>query len=148
MRPVVEQTGFDLEALAVSQAGRRSVLKVVVDSDTGVSLDDIATVSRAVSTALDEGDDGFGSAPYTLEVTSPGVDRPLTEQRHWRRAIGRLVEWADGDRKVQGRVLGVDGDRVTIETEGGTAEHHREAISPARVQVEFSKPAGSKEHQE
>ena len=101
-----------------------------------------------MSAALDEGDDGFGSSPYTLEVTSPGVDRPLTEQRHWRRAIGRLVEWTDGGTKVQGRVLSVDGDRVTVETASGAAEHHRDEISPARVQVEFSKPQGNKEHQE
>ena len=148
VRPVVEETGFDLEALTVSQAGRRSVVKVVVDSDHGVSLDDIAAVSRAVSASLDEGDDGFGATPYTLEVTSPGVDRPLTEQRHWRRAVGRLVEWTEDGKKVQARVSNVDGDQITVETASGTAEYHRETISPARVQVEFSKPAGAKEHQE
>lgn len=140
IRPVVESAGFDLEALTVAAAGRRSVVRVIVDSDNGVSLDDIATISRAISEQLDAGDDGFGSSPYTLEVTSPGVDRPLTEQRHWRRAIGRLVEWTADGTKVQGRVRGVDGDQVTIQTAGGNEQHQRSAISPARVQVEFSKP--------
>lgn len=145
VRPVVEGAGFDLEALTVTHAGRRSVVRVIVDSDAGVSLDDIATLSRAVSQELDAGDDGFGSQPYTLEVTSPGVDRPLTDQRHWRRAVGRLVEWVDDGRKVQGRVVKVAGDVVTLDIGGTTREHQRETVSPARVQVEFSKPDGGKE---
>ena len=58
----------------------------------GVTLDDIAEVSRAVSDVLDANDDGMGRTPYVLEVTSPGVDRPLTEHRHWRRNVGRLVK--------------------------------------------------------
>lgn len=147
IRPVVEQAGFDLESLVVSQAGRRSVVRVIVDSDDGVSLDDIAAISRAVSAELDEGDDGFGASPYTLEVTSPGVDRPLTEQRHWRRATGRLVEWTADAKKVQGRVRGIEGDLVTVEIAGQTRQLDRAEISPARVQVEFSKPVGGKEQQ-
>src|SRR5687767_13711543 len=89
--PVVEGAGYDLEELVVTPAGRRSVVRVVVDRDSGVTLDDIAEVSRAVSDVLDGEDDGMGRTPYVLEVTSPGVDRPLTELRHWRRNIGRLV---------------------------------------------------------
>lgn len=94
VRGAVEAVGYDLEDLTVARAGRRDVVRVVVDRDGGVDLDDIADVSRAVSQALDETDDGFGVEPYMLEVTSPGVDRPLTENRHWRRNIGRLVKVA------------------------------------------------------
>lgn len=148
LRPVVESTGFDLETLTVSPAGRRSVVRVVVDSDTGVNLDDIATVSRAVSAKLDDSDDGFGSSPYTLEVTSPGVDRPLTEERHWRRAIGRLVRWQQDGAQTEGRVMSVDGDSVSVQVNGHNEQYRRESISPARVQVEFSKPdsGNGKEH--
>src|SRR3954468_24237916 len=83
--PVVAGAGYDLEELVVTPAGRRSVVRVVVDRDEGVTLDDIADVSRAVSAALDDNDGDLGPTPYVLEVTSPGVDRPLTDPRHWRR---------------------------------------------------------------
>lgn len=146
LRPVVEEAGFDLEALTVTPAGRRSVLRVIVDSDHGVKLDDIASISRRVSEHLDAGDDGFGAAPYTLEVTSPGVDRPLTEPRHWRRAIGRLVQWKQDGRSAEGRVVAVDGDSVTVHVQGKDEQFRREQISPARVQVEFNKPGSGKEH--
>src|SRR3954471_22234941 len=96
IEPVVGAAGYDLEELVVTPAGRRSVVRVVVDRDAGVTLDDIAEVSRAVSAALDENDGELGRAPYVLEVTSPGVDRPLTEPRHWRRNTGRLVTVAVG----------------------------------------------------
>ena len=97
LEPLVGAAGYDLEDVSVSAAGRRSVVRVFVDADGGVDLDAVATVSRVVSDALDERDSDFGGAgllggAYVLEVSSPGVDRPLTEPRHWRRAAGRLVE--------------------------------------------------------
>jgi ribosome maturation factor RimP len=88
--PVVRAAGMDLESVEVTPAGRRRVVKVVVDADGGVSLDDMAEVSRTLARELDASD-AMGDTPYTLEVSSPGVDRPLTEPRHWRRAAGRLV---------------------------------------------------------
>ena len=108
LRPTVERAvssiGFDLEEIDVRQAGRRLLVRVVVDSDTGVGLDDIAALSRRVAAELDEQDEVLGG-PYTLEVTSPGVDRPLTHVRHWRRAHLRQVEVALTDgRKVIGRI--------------------------------------------
>ena len=102
LAPVVSSAGYDLEDLGVTAAGRRSVVRVVVDRDGGIDLDDVADVSRTVSDALDALDeaepDALG-ATYVLEVTSPGVDRPLTEPRHWRRNVGRLVTatLADGE---------------------------------------------------
>src|ERR1700759_2672809 len=106
---VIEPSGFDLEEVSVIAAGRRSVVRVVVDSDEGVDLDAIARVSRAVSEALDdEAAEQIIAGAYQLEVTSPGVDRPLTEERHWRRAIDRLVAVDIGGAKVTGRVLSAD----------------------------------------
>jgi ribosome maturation factor RimP len=88
--PVVHALGMDLESVKVTSAGRRRLLRLVVDSDGGVSLDDAALASRELSVKLDASD-VMGDMPYTLEVSSPGVDRPLTQPRHWQRAVGRLV---------------------------------------------------------
>jgi ribosome maturation factor RimP len=142
--PVVAAAGYDLEAVTVSQAGRRSIVRVVVDGDDGVNLDAVAEVSRSVSDALDAGD-VLGAAPYTLEVTSPGVDRPLTLPRHWRRNTGRLVAVRHGDRSVTGRVLEADEVRVVLEVEGQSVEAPYAELGPGSVQVEFSRrdPDGS-----
>ena len=162
--PVVEAAGYDLEELAVTPAGRRSIVRVVVDRDDGVTLDDVAEVSRAVSAALDDLDGEFGSAPYVLEVTSPGVDRPLTEPRHWRRNTGRLVTVTVGAagsaEQVTGRVLEVGGDGVTlaVEAKGKPGAKKRpptrrqvpwQELGTGRVQVEFGRGrAGEDEGEE
>lgn len=153
--PVVEAAGYDLEELVVTPAGRRSIVRVVVDRDAGVTLDDVAELSRAVSTALDEHDGEFGSAPYVLEVTSPGVDRPLAEPRHWRRNTGRLVTVGVGPagsaEQVTARVVEVDGDGVTlaVEAKGKPGAKKRpptrrqvpwQELGAGRVQVEFGRP--------
>src|SRR3954447_5301407 len=123
IRPVVDGAGYDLEELVVTPAGRRSVVRVVVDRDQGVTLDDIAEVSRAVSAVLDDndGDSELGRSPYVLEVTSPGVDRPLTEPRHWRRILGRLVQVpvgpAGSSEQVTARITAVDDAGVALAVE-------------------------------
>ncbi|TFV58762.1 ribosome maturation factor RimP [Geodermatophilus sp. DF01-2] len=152
--PVVEAAGYDLEELVVTPAGRRSVVRVVVDRDAGVTLDEVAEVSRAVSTALDEHDGEFGSVPYVLEVTSPGVDRPLTEPRHWRRNAGRLVTVGVGPagaaEQVTARVLEVDdtGVALAVEAKGRPGAKKRpptrrqvpwQELGAGRVQVEFGR---------
>ncbi|MBX6769713.1 MAG: ribosome maturation factor RimP, partial [Actinomadura rubrobrunea] len=113
--PAVADAGFDLEEVDVRPAGRRRLVRLVVDADGGVSLDDVAELSRRASDLLDE-TDVMGTAPYVLEVTSPGVDRPLTEPRHWRRAAGRLVVaplTAGG--RIEGRVVSADDEAVVID---------------------------------
>ena len=93
VRDAVAGTGFELESLEEVRAGQRWLIRVIIDSDVGVGLDDITTVSRAVSLALDQRDEMI-AGPYTLEVTSPGVDRPLTQPRHWRRFAGwGIASW-------------------------------------------------------
>jgi ribosome maturation factor RimP len=142
---------IDLEAVKITSAGRRVVLRIVIDADGGVSLDDIADVSREVSAKLDA-NNAMGEAPYTLEVTSPGVDRPLTQPRHWRRAAGRLVvvpliaEDQDLERPAgagplhyRGRVIEVDQDRVTLEIDGARRTFSLGELGPGRVQVEFGR---------
>ncbi len=156
IEPVVAAAGYDLEELVVTPAGRRSVVRVVVDRDEGVSLDDVAEVSRAVSEVLDRNDGDLGRAPYVLEVTSPGVDRPLTEPRHWRRNTGRLVAVAVGPagapEQLTGRITAVDDTGVTLAVEKpGKPGARRKPPTPrhvpwaelgaGRVQVEFGRPA-------
>jgi ribosome maturation factor RimP len=160
IEPVIGAAGYDLEELVVTPAGRRSVVRVVVDRDEGVTLDDIAEVSRAVSAVLDENDGDLGRSPYVLEVTSPGVDRPLTEPRHWRRNTGRLVTVpigpAGSTEQVTARVVAVDdaGVTLTVETKGKPGAKKRAAApqqvpwaahGPGRVQVEFGRAAAGED---
>ncbi len=143
LRPAVETAGYDLEQVDVSRLGRRNVVRVVVDADDGISLDDVAAVSRVISDALDDpaSGDPVGPDGYTLEVTSPGVDRPLTEPRHWRRAVGRLVRTRVAGHPVEGRVLGVDDAGVALEVGGATTTVAFADLAPGAVQVEFARPA-------
>jgi ribosome maturation factor RimP len=154
IEPIVTGAGYDLEELTVTPAGRRSVVRVVVDRDSGVTLDDVAEVSRVVSEELDNRDDGMGRTPYVLEVTSPGVDRPLTEPRHWRRNTGRLVTVAVGPagstQVITGRIIEVTGAGVelAVEVPGKPGAKKRaptprsvawQELGAGRVQVEFGR---------
>ena len=139
LEPVVTARGFDLEDVVVTPAGKRRMLRVVVDKDGGVDLDDIAAVSSSVSTTLDESD-VMGAVPYVLEVTSPGVDRPLTLPRHWRRATQRLVRVAIagvGDRT--GRIVSADDDGVLLDIDGSEQHVAWADLGSGRVQVEFNR---------
>jgi ribosome maturation factor RimP len=141
--PVVAELGADLEDVSVSTAGKRSVIRVVVDRDGGVSLDDVADASRLLSAALDELDERESSAfaaPYVLEVTSPGVDRPLTQPRHWRRNMRRLVAATlqDGT-KVTGRVCRADDTGVTLDVDGTERVLPFDEVVRGTVQVEFAR---------
>ncbi|MFB8349134.1 ribosome maturation factor RimP [Streptomyces niveus] len=145
LEPLVSAKGLDLEEIEVSRAGRRRVLRIVVDSDDGVDLDACAELSRTISTALDE-TDVMGEDEYQLEVTSPGADRPLTERRHYVRAVGRLakIQFHEGDDFVA-RVLAVDEEGLDLEVPGvkgrkPTARRVEFAsIAKARVELEFNR---------
>ena len=143
LAPVVEKTGADLENVDVSKAGKRSVVRVVVDRDGGVSMDDVADVSRAVSEALDaldEAEPGILGPSYVLEVTSPGVERPLTAPRHWRRNVGRLVTVVlhEGP-NVTGRVTAADDEKVVLDVDGTERILPLPDVVRGTVQVEFSR---------
>jgi ribosome maturation factor RimP len=140
IEPVVSAAGYELESVDVTPAGRRRVVRVVVDADTGVSLDGVAEVSKVVSAALDDHDNVVGGAPYVLEVSSPGVDRPLTAPRHWRRSTGRLVQvQVSGRGPVRGRVRRADEHTVALDVDGVECTFGYEALGQGRVQVEFSR---------
>ncbi|GAB2752071.1 ribosome maturation factor RimP [Kitasatospora kifunensis] len=144
--PLAERAGLDLEDVKVSQAGSRRQVQIDVDADGGVDLDAIAEFSREVGQALDESD-VMGSAAYVLEVGSPGVDRPLTEPRHWRRNTGRLVkvQLVEGG-EIIARVLSSDEDGALVEVQPvkgrGRAKERRlefAEVAKARIQVEFNR---------
>ena len=143
LRPVLLAAGADLEGLTVSPAGRRRVVRVVVDRDGGVTLDDVADLSRLLSDALDDVDarePDLLDGAYVLEVSSPGVDRPLTEPRQWRRNTGRLVAAALHDGTgVTGRVLRVDDDAVVLDVDGGERVLPFARVARGLVQVEFAR---------
>lgn len=143
LEPAVQATGVDLEDVEIRTVGRRIVVRVLVDSETGVSLDQVAAASTAVSEALDT-DDPFGDEPYTLEVSSPGVERPLTLPRHWRRSIGRLVAvTTTKHEQVTGRITSVSETEVELEIDVKGRTSRRTValadIAKAVVQVEFSR---------
>ena len=142
VEPIVRAQGADLEFVSVRQAGRRGVVQVAVDTDGGVSLDAIADCSRGISEALDASD-VMGETSYTLEVTSPGVHRPLTLPRHWRRAATRFVRvtMRDGE-TFEGRIVGSDETSVRIEVNGSIRNVEFDGVGKAVVQVEFPKEAG------
>ena len=149
LEPVVAAAGFELDALDVRAAGRRHTVRIVVDSDAGVGLDDIAAISRAASDELDRHEHLVGGS-YTLEVTSPGVDRPLTTPRHWRRAHLRLVTVRPqpgsvlGDAVFAGRVGTAGEESVTLLVDGRLREVRYADVAHAAVEVEFA-PAPAKE---
>jgi ribosome maturation factor RimP len=142
IEPVVQAAGYDLEELSVSRAGRRHLLRITVDGAGGVSLDTVAHLSREISAALDSAEEtggDFGSGEYVLEVSSPGVDRPLSQPRHWQRNVGRLVEVEIGDRKVTGRVVAADAAGVTLEVGGHRHAYGYPELGVGRVQIEFGR---------
>jgi len=142
--------GLDLEAVESSAAGKRRVLRVAVDKDGGVTLDDVADATREVSAVLDA-DDVMGEQPWTLEVTSRGVDRPLTLPRHWRRNEGRLVKatLVEGG-TVTARIGASDDEGVDLALTTGAGRRGADAaevrrvayddVAKALVQIEFNRP--------
>jgi ribosome maturation factor RimP len=139
--PIVGQCGAQLEDVTIRNAGKRRLVRVVVDEVGGLSLDRVAEISRAVSRALD-GSDVLGNSPYVLEVTSPGVGRPLTLARHWAGALGRLVEvkFRDG-RVVTGRVSSGAPESAVLDVQDSPMEVRYADVARAAVQVEFSRIA-------
>lgn len=135
---------LDVEAVEITPAGKRRILRIAVDKDGGVTLDDVADATRQISRVLDESD-AMGEQPYTLEVTSRGVDRPLTLPRHWRRNVDRLVKVTTTDGEtLEGRIATSDDGAARIDVAGTIREIAYADIVRALVQIEFNRP-GSKE---
>jgi ribosome maturation factor RimP len=132
--------GLDVEDIEVSSAGRRKLVRVLVDKDGGVTLDDIAAATTAVSGCLDSSD-VLDDSPYTLEVTSPGVDRPLTQLRHWRRNVDRLVvvQLNDGS-TCTGRIIEAGEEAALLDVDETRRSIAYVDVAKARIEIEFNRP--------
>ena len=145
VEPVVVAVGYDLDALSLNRIGRRHLVRVTVDGEHGVSLDDVALVSREISSALDAAEEAGGelvAGEYELEVSTPWVDRPLTLPRHWRRNVGRLVKVTASDRAVTGRVTAADESGIVLDVDGTPRPVPYAELGPGRVQIEFNRLTG------
>jgi ribosome maturation factor RimP len=137
-------TDLGLEIYDIEHAG--GVLRISVDKPGGVDLDAIALATRVVSRQLDHDDPIPGR--YTLEVTSPGIERPLRTREHFERAVGQLVNVrthpdVEGDRRARGELLAVDAGSITMRIEDGTERTIRyEEIERARTVFEWGAGAG------
>ena len=142
IEPVIVAAGYDLEDVSLSRAGRRHVVRVLIDRDGGLHLDGVALVSREISAALDAAEESSGellAGEYQLEVSSPGVDRPLTLPRHWRRNVARLVTVTVAGRSVTGRVTAADDDGVELDVDGKAQTVGYADLGPGKVQIEFKR---------
>jgi len=140
--PIVAGQDCDLEDVVIRQAGKRRLVRIVVDHHSGgLTLDLVASISRGIANVLDDST-VLGNSPYVLEVTSPGVDRPLTLPRHWTRAVSRLVlvTPATGS-PFEGRVLSADETHAVLDVDGSETTVAYSDVSRAVVQVEFTRLA-------
>ena len=135
VEPLVNKAGLVLEDVQVQTPGKHRFVTVIVDSETGLNLDQVTDISREVGEAMDLAP-FMGEQPYTLEVTSPGVDRPLTAPRHYRKNIDRLVKITknDGD-VVKGRIVSVTEDAVTLDN----AKVELSDVKRAIIEIEFNR---------
>lgn len=139
--------GLDVEAVEITPAGKRRIVRVAVDKDGGVNHDDLVEAEHEVSRVLDD-TDVLGEQPYTLEVTSRGVDRPLTLPRHWRRNADRLVKVSTtSGETLTGRITGCDDEAAHLDVSGQRRTLSYAEVAKALVQIEFNRPGGSP-HQE
>jgi ribosome maturation factor RimP len=161
LEPVLAPLGLVVEDVSVSPAGKRRLVRVLVDSDISaldaadttspvppLSLDTVADATRAVSDELDASD-VMGQTPYVLEVSSPGVGRSLTARDHFRRQVGRLVEVAHRDGIDTGRLLEVGADALVLDVPATRKTPARrvvvdlDGVERGTVQVEFTRSGAS-----
>lgn len=149
--PVVEHHGLEVDRVEVVAAGKRQLVRIFLDGDgpdgRGPSLDQIAEATRSISAALDEADLTRGRA-YVLEVSSRGVGRPLTEAKHYRRNLGRLVALSTAEGELLGRIATVGDDSVELDIDGASRHVPLASISKALVQVELNRPGTQLDEEE
>jgi len=140
LNPAVTRAGFILEDVTVTPVGKRRLVSVVVDCENrNPSLDEVTVVSKEVSSILDSYS-LMGDIPFTLEVTTPGVDRPLTELRHWRKNVGRLVKITPvtGEKYVA-RIIAINPRDVVLESQGKEINVPFADITRAQIEIEFNR---------
>lgn len=142
LTPAVENAGFFLEQVLISNPGNHQILTCVIDGANPLNLDEVTIVSRLISDLLDETEHINGA--FTLEVTSPGVDRPLTQRRHWEKNVTRLISMVMNDgTTLTARLIELGADDATfIENIKGRMKTHTIVLADikrAHVEVEFNR---------
>ncbi|KGA03759.1 hypothetical protein GM49_0570 [freshwater metagenome] len=133
IRPIIEASGNYLEELTITSAGKVKILTVIVDSDSHLNLDQITAVTKEISEVI-EALEEVGDSAFTLEVTSPGIDRPLTKPRHWRKNFDRLVKITmTSGQDIQGRI----GEATETAVLVGDQKVSFEDIKRAVLEIEF-----------
>jgi ribosome maturation factor RimP len=145
VRPVIEMAGLELWDVTYRKEGGRMVLRVVIDREGGLDLDTISETSERLSRRLDLED--FGNGRYSLEVSSPGLERPLKEPRHFRRSVGervkvKTVEPVDGRKVFEGALVSADAEAIVIASDGGELRVPYENVASARTVFDWG-AAGS-----
>jgi ribosome maturation factor RimP len=135
VRPIIEAAGNYLEEIKIVNAGKRKLITVIVDSDDYLNLDQVTAVTKSISEVIEKVA-SLGDSAFTLEVTSPGIDRPLTLVRHWKKNVGKLVKiyLLDGKEK-EGRITSVSDS--SVELDSGSIKYAE--IKKALLQIEFKK---------
>ena len=140
LEPVIESMGYELVAVEIAGSGKGTILRVYIDSEDGITVDDCADVSYQVSGVLDVEDPLHGK--YTLEVSSPGLERPLVKPEHFRQFIGarvrvRSTEPVLGRRKFKGVLDSFDGDNLVIAVDNEIYEVPFSSVEKANLVSEY-----------
>ena len=141
LAPHVYDSGLIIEEIDIRKAGRRLLVQISVDSESVLNLDDIAAASRLIDSAI-ETENLLGDAAFTLEVSSRGIDRPLTHLRHWRKNVSRKVEVQTETETFVDRVKAVEDSQLFFENHDPLS---LEQIKSAVVQIEFKKLASDED---
>jgi ribosome maturation factor RimP len=135
VRPVVEGAGLELVDVTFGREGGRRILRLTVDRDGGVDLDAISRISEKVSRRLDL--EGFEPGPYSLEVTTPGLERPLRRPPEYRRAIGERVRVRVADGAIEGDLVDADEERIRIAAAEGERVVPLADVASAKTVVDW-----------
>lgn len=140
LQPVVEDLGFELLGVEYAPHPTNGLLRLYIDSDAGITVDDCAIVSREVSGLLDVEDPISGH--YNLEVSSPGMNRPLFKLEHFRQFIGEQAKLTalppvDGRKNFKGTIQAVEGEDLLLEVDGEIYRIPHDRVQKARLVPEF-----------
>tara|TARA_R110000850_G_scaffold91742_28_gene194885 strand:- start:826 stop:1368 length:543 start_codon:yes stop_codon:yes gene_type:complete len=141
IEPLIESIGYELVLLEYLPQGRSATVRIYIDSEDGVGLDDCSAVSREVAALLDVEDPV--TVPYDLEVSSPGLDRPLAKPAHFERFVGceakvDLAVPLEGQRRFVGKICSTSADSVRLESARGEVELAYASIARARLVPDYS----------
>jgi len=137
IKPAIEATGNFLEEITITPAGKRRMLTVIVDGETHLNLDQVTVITKEISEIV-ENLATLGDLPFTLEVTSPGIDRPLSLPRHWRKNVGRLVKATLTDGTViEGRITSADDSAALVEGKKNSESITYSDVKRAVLEIEF-----------